>query len=186
MPNNFLITGRPGSGKSTLVRSVLSALKAQGFTPGGLITPEIRQSGQRVGFKLIDLTTRTERILAHVRQPAGPRIGRYRVSLENLEFMTELSLERALLQADFLVIDEIGPMEVFSSRFQTAVLNAFSSNKPLLATIHQRTTTGFIGELKRRPDVILWEITPENRETVKSELINRLVEILRTPPPHHR
>jgi nucleoside-triphosphatase len=179
MPNNFLVTGRPGSGKSTVISATIELLREKGFVPGGLFCPEIREGNQRLGFKMIDLATRTERILAHVNQPKGPQVSRYRVNLENVDFMAELSLERSLEQADFVVIDEIAPMELFSTRFRQAVRQALDSPKPLLAAIHERTKTGFIGEVKRRPDVRLWTITPANRAVLPRELAEAIHDVLR-------
>jgi len=171
MPNNFLITGRPGSGKTSVIEQAVELLKRQGLKPGGLYCPEIQEGGQRFGFKMIDLITGEERILAHVDQPAGPQVSKYRVNVENVDAMSELAIGRALREADFVVIDEIAPMEMHSEGFRRAVQAALDSSKPLLAVIHQRTTTGFIGAVKTRPDVEIFEVTPSNRAMLPSQLV---------------
>ena len=135
---------------------------------------------------MIDLATGTERILAHVNQPTGPQVSRYRVNVQNVDFMAEFSIGRALREADFLVIDEIAPMELYSSSFRQAVLRALESPKPLLGVVHERTRTGFIGEIKRRPDVELWVVTPENRAELHLELAEAIRKVLnpRDADPH--
>ena len=179
MPNNFLITGRPGSGKTSVVEGVIELLCAKGLKAGGLYCPEIRERGERLGFRIVDLMTREQRILAHVDQPTGPLVSKYRVNVANVDEMSEVAIDRALREADFVVIDEIAPMEVHSEGFKRAVLRALDSQKPVLAVIHQRATTGFIGDVKRRPDVELFEVTLSNRARLSAQLAGKMSEVLR-------
>ncbi|MCS7131129.1 MAG: NTPase [Hadesarchaea archaeon] len=179
MPNNFLVTGRPGSGKTSVIERAVTLLRERGYRAGGLYCPEIRERGVRVGFKMVDLMTGEERILAHVDQPVGPLVSKYRVNVANVDTMSEASISRALKEADFVVIDEIAPMEVHSEGFKRAVLAALDSSKPLLAVIHQRTTTGFIGAVKSRQDVKVFEVTPGNRERLPEKLARMVEEALR-------
>ena len=50
---NFLITGLPGVGKTTLIKKLSEKLKH--LHPAGFYTEEIREAGQRKGFELISL-----------------------------------------------------------------------------------------------------------------------------------
>jgi nucleoside-triphosphatase len=178
MPNNFLVTGRPGCGKSSVIKEAVGLLEKRGLRAGGLYCPDVREPGGRVGFKMVDLMTGTERLLAHVDQPTGPRVGKYRVLVENVDSMGGSAVRRALREADFVVIDEIAPMEMHSESFKRAVAEVLDSPKPLLAAIHRRTEFGFIGEVKSRPDVVLFEVTPANRASLPAELAGRVVEAL--------
>ena len=174
MPNNFLITGRPGSGKTSVIESTIKILQGYGLKPGGLYCPEIREGGVRLGFKIIDLMTGEERILAHVDQRDGPQVSRYRVNVKNVDEMSEAAIGRGLREADFVVIDEIAPMEMYSEGFKRAVAAALDSDKPLLAIIHQRTTTGFISDVKARKDVTIFEVVPDNRVGLPTQLAEEI------------
>ncbi|CAG0966936.1 hypothetical protein METP2_01150 [Methanosarcinales archaeon] len=47
------IAGAPGSGKSTVCLNVLKHLTC---TYGGMISADIREKGERVGFEILDIT----------------------------------------------------------------------------------------------------------------------------------
>jgi len=178
MPDNFLITGRPGSGKTSVIEGAIKILCGHGLKAGGFYCPEIREGGERLGFKIIDLMTGEERILAHINQPTGPQVSKYRVNVKNVDEMSEAAIQRALDEADFIVIDEIAPMETHSEGFKHAVRAALDSDKPLLAVIHQRTMTGFIGEVKARSDVKIFEVTEKTRAMLPNQLVELVIAAL--------
>jgi nucleoside-triphosphatase len=173
---NLLLTGRPGSGKSTVIREVVNELSSHGVKVGGLYCPEIRGPAGRIGFKIVELASREERILAHV-DHAGPKVSKYGVDLANLGEMSRKALE-VLPSVDVVVIDEIGPMEVMSQAFRDFVRRALDSPKPVLAAIHKKTEAGFIGEIKRRPDVAIFEVAFGGRERLSAKLKERMKALL--------
>lgn len=52
MGRTILLAGRPGVGKTTVIKQVVDML---GGEAGGFYTEEIRQGGRRLGFKIITL-----------------------------------------------------------------------------------------------------------------------------------
>lgn len=179
MPNNFLITGSPGSGKTTVIENVVSSLLERGLEVGGIYCPEIRVGGVRRGFEIVDVMTDESRILAHVDREKGPRVSKYRVDVSNVDALSKSAISRALSEADFLVIDEIAPMEVHSGEFRRHVRRALDSEKPLVAVIHKRSKSGFIGEVKSRDDSKIFELTEKNRDELPDRLEKLVLESLR-------
>ena len=53
MSVNYLITGPPRSGKTTVIQNVVDRLDAKGYQAGGIYCPEIRSDGGRVGFEIL-------------------------------------------------------------------------------------------------------------------------------------
>ena len=75
-PTNVLLTGRPGCGKTTVIRRVIERLGSQ--RSAGFYTQEIRQAGHRVGFEAVGLGGDSA-MLAHVDFRFDRRVGRYGV-----------------------------------------------------------------------------------------------------------
>lgn len=178
MPNNFLITGSPRIGKTTVIEKVSSNLEAKGYEIGGIYCPEIREGGVRKGFEIVDLLSEESRILAHVDIEDGPRVSKYHVAVSNVDEVSKSAIPQALEESDFLVIDEIAPMETYSDSFKQEVRAALDSEKPLVAAIHKRSSSGFIGEVKNRMDSRIFEVTEDNRDELPRKLTHRVLESL--------
>ena len=170
MSNNYLITGPDGSGKTTVVEKVISNLEGEGYEAGGIYCPEIREAGSRKGFEIVDIRSGESKILAHVDQEKGPKVSKYRVNVSNVDYMSLGSISQALEDQDFVVVDEIAPMEIYSEEFKKQVQKALDSKKPLLAVIHQRASSGFIGNVKKRDDVKIFEVNRETRDLLPEKL----------------
>jgi nucleoside-triphosphatase len=83
---NIFITGNPGCGKSTLVQKLLAGIVAwPGVRVAGIITPEIRERGKRQGFRIVDLASGAEEILASPNTERGPGVSRYRVNVAGID-----------------------------------------------------------------------------------------------------
>jgi nucleoside-triphosphatase len=175
----WLVTGDPGSGKTTLISKVVLAVRSEGFTAGGVTTKEVREKGERTGFRLVDIASTKSGMLASTKQPYGPRIGRYKVNLKDLAEIGSRALESALESSDLVVCDEMGPMELFSPEIRRAVQKIMASSKPVLGSIHKRLVDPLIEEIKTNPSVEVIEITEENRDSIEKQLKDTLLQRLR-------
>ena len=165
----ILITGMPGSGKTTLFKRFVEELRY--LKPVGFYTAEIRKHGKRRGFRLNSLDGRTG-ILAHVDFQTGYRVGKYGVDVAGFEAFIEPLTDR-VTKGGLVMIDEIGKMECFADGFRKIIKDIINSDTPLIATIAQKGG-GFIAELKNQPHVQLFKLTRENQDILFDQICSDL------------
>jgi len=165
MKSVYLLTGRPGTGKTSLIKQAVTGFRGQA---GGFYTEEIRSQGARLGFKLVTLDGQ-EAVLAHVSISSRYRVSKYGVDVESLDRVGVSALNQAARQCDLVVVDEIGKMELFSADFREAVLAIIDSGKKVLGTI-MLAPNPWADAIKRQPQVNLVEVTRTNYDRVLDDI----------------
>jgi len=168
--NKFLLTGLPGCGKTTVIMHLADMLKTKKIS--GFYTQEIRDAGQRTGFSLHTFGGEKS-VLSSINFKNDPRVGRYRVDIEGFEqaVLPELTINNK--EADLYLIDEIGKMECFSSKFIKIIKQILDSSIPLVATVALKGF-GFIAQVKERKDIELIAVTVENRNLLPARILRQL------------
>jgi len=170
MKKHILLTGKPGIGKTSVVKKIIPLL---GVDAGGFYTEEIRELDRRMGFRVVTLDGE-DGVLAHVEFNSNYKVGKYRVDLVSFEKVAIPALEKAMEHKSVVVIDEIGKMELFSMKFRELVSKILDSEKSLLCVIKENGDT-FTENIKKRKDVTIITVNYENRDT----LPEKVLEILR-------
>ena len=142
------ITGLPRSGKSAVMEKVLKMLvdertreiKMRGGTVekpilGGLRTEPLLENGERLGYKIIDVVTGEEGIIAHKSIDSRLRVLGYGIDVEELNRVAIPAIDYAQHNCEVLVIDEIGKFSVESEAFVSAVRSALEVDMPTLLTL---------------------------------------------------
>lgn len=164
---HLLITGRPRTGKTTLISEVVNLWPRR---CGGFITEEIKQRGERIGFRIRSLDGSLG-ILASIYLTSPYRVSRYGVDLESLEKIGVEAIYRAIAFKEIVVIDEIGKMELYSEKFKQAVLDALDSPKRVLGVIHLASLP-FLDKIRSHPEAIIFEVNGENNSEIKKKIIS--------------
>ena len=165
MKQVYLLTGRPGTGKTSIIKQAVAGMKSKA---GGFYTEEIRSRGVREGFRLVTLDGRRT-ILAHIDIHSQYRVSKYGVDIDSLDRVGVSALRQAAEECDLVVIDEIGKMELFSANFREAVLHIIDSGKKVLGTI-MLSPNPWADAIKRQPQVNLVSVTRANYQQVLGEL----------------
>lgn len=172
----ILVTGRPGVGKTTVVSKIAEGLREKGVSAGGMITYEAREKGVRTGFVVEDLKTGLKGIMASVNNVSGPRVGKYGVNIGEIERVGVKAVEEAVASDEVIIVDEIGPMELYSDAFKTAVSKAFSSPKKVVATIHYRASQNPFGrKILSLEGVLTFIVNFENRNSLPNLVLSKLL-----------
>jgi nucleoside-triphosphatase len=171
---NILIEGAPGSGKTTLVRTIAHILKD--LSPVGFYTAEIRINGIRQGFELVSLSGE-RRVLSHITIKSPHSVGKYGVDIDGFEeFCTALPLGDTLYP--LIIIDEIGKMECMSIQFRQMVEQALISDRIVLATIALKGNR-FIEGIRQRDDVELVTLSRHNRDILPDLIIPKIRKMVK-------
>lgn len=174
----LLLTGSPGVGKTTLLLKIVEALKSRGYSVGGMISREVRAGGTRIGFEILDLACEKRGWLAHVNQKTGPQLGKYRVNLADLDSIGVEAVLKAVRECDVIVIDEIGPMELFSENFRQAVEKAVESGKLMVGVVHWKARDKLVNAVKTRQDAEIFTVTFENRDILHQTVVREALSFL--------
>ena len=170
------ITGLPRSGKSAVMEKVLEMLVDErkreiqlrgslNDAPiiGGMQTVPILEGSERLGYKVVDIVTKEEAIMAHKSIDSRLRVLGYGIDIEALESVAIPAIEYARDECEVLVIDEIGKFAVESEAFVNVVRSALEVDKPTLLTRHKKSRHPLLQDIRRRDDGRILEVTPVNR-----------------------
>ncbi len=169
MEQMLLLSGRAAIGKTTIVKKIVDKL---GDRAGGFYTEEIFGPGGRKGFQAITLDGH-KTTLAHVDIRSRSRVGRYGVDVAAFERVGVTALRKAIAQSEIVIIDEVGKMELFSSRFKAEVLRAVECGKPVVATV-MSSAHPWVDALKVMPGIKEFEVTYKNRDEMPIRILNML------------
>lgn len=177
MKQACLLTGKPGVGKTSLVKQAIERARVNA---GGFYTEEIRADGGRRGFRIVTLDGQTA-VLAHTDLKSTHRVGKYGVDVKAVDRVGVAAVADAIRDRDLVVIDEIGKMELCSTAFADAVREALDGDGMVLGTI-MATSHPVADEIKRHPHVTVVSVTRANREQVLESLVEWLGRANDTDP----
>ncbi len=107
----MILTGAPGTGKTTTCRRLLDRARELGLDCAGILCPARVDDGVKVGIDVMDARTEESRRLAEVDElPGRLRAGPYRFDEEAVAWgIARLGMA---CPCDVLIVDEIGPLEM--------------------------------------------------------------------------
>ena len=165
MKQVYLLTGRPGMGKTSIIKQIATQTRVKA---GGFYTEEIRPHGVREGFRLVSLNG-SDVILAHVAIQSPYRVSKYGVDIEALERVGVPALREATHQCSLIIVDEIGKMELFSTEFRETVSHIIGSGKRVLGTV-MFNPNPWADTIKYHPQVNLVTVTGKNNKQILDDI----------------
>ena len=170
----LLLTAQPRTGKSTAIKKIVNMLGKDNC--GGFYTEEIREDGERVGFRICTLSGQTA-LLSHVNIESNYRISKYGVDLESFEKLCISEIVNAMNdeKTKYIIIDEIGPMQLFSEKYKELLLKLLECKKTVIGTIFM-DSYDWLDDFKKKDNVNLIEITFENRDMLPLQLVQNLTK----------
>ena len=185
-----LVTGQPGSGKTTLVRTVCDALSARGHRLRGFYTDEVcDRSGVRIGFDVVTIPDGRRGVLSRKQglPAAWPKVGQYTVDVAAFEALALPTLATPSA-GTMVVVDEIGRMELRSEAFRRAIEELLLA-QPATALFGAITApiyghrVPFCDAVAEDPRVDVRRITAKTRDAVRAAVLEDLLSSALVKPP---
>ncbi|XP_050093473.1 cancer-related nucleoside-triphosphatase [Anopheles aquasalis] len=180
----ILVTGMPGTGKTTIIRKLSEELRARGLSVAGFYTEEVRNSatggGERSGFDVVTFTGQRAPLARVGTRPGtasgNPSVGRYIVCLAEFEALALPTLDERH-RARVLIVDEIGKMELksrrFSERMDAILKEVKAGTVRFIATVPLKANgIQLIEMLKAVSGCQLFHVKPSNREDIYADLLS--------------
>ncbi|UCC95185.1 MAG: NAD(P)H-hydrate epimerase [Candidatus Omnitrophota bacterium] len=160
---HLFIAGKPSCGKTTFIKELLNFIpKAEGF-----FTEEIKEKGSRVGFKVTTLNGK-ETVFAHMRFSSPHRVSKYGVDVGKFDEVAVKELQQALKgRVEYVVIDELGKMELFSSAFKQIVCQLLEKKK-IVGTMSV-ISDPFLEKIRKRADACVLDLQRPQFDAVKEQ-----------------
>ena len=176
------ITGMPSVGKTETLIKIIEKIEKSGYKIEGMITETLLEDNKRVGFYVKDWQTNEREVFAHINFDMKDKFGKYGVDLSVLERLGVTAIENAINneEIDIIIIDEIGKMEMLSEKFCETVIDALDSDKPILVTLHKKSRTPLLQDIRRRDDIRILEVTAVNKNLLPYKIEKIMAEKL--PP----
>lgn len=201
MNKKILLTGEPGVGKTFLFKKILEAFDKK----IGFVTNEIQINGLRIGFKPAIFDIETKCLPLSIRAEKTPRLetnlkefqyieysemfdsvhksiefnsydktfGKYKINATSFEDFLSAIKEPDL--TDLLYLDEIGPMQLQSDKFETFVTKYLDAENRFIGTIKLDSDHPFICQIKERSDITIITVTKENRDELEDEIVKMIM-----------
>jgi nucleoside-triphosphatase len=170
----IILTGEPGIGKTTIVKKLLQGLGDRAI---GFWTEEVRdpKTKKRTGFKVIS-TEGNAQLFAGKFFTSKHLVGSYGVNTARFESVVLPIMEKAKELKDvYIVIDEIGKMELFSKAFRELVREIlFSPKYKVIATIPIRDVHPLVRDIRRLQGAVVVEVDKQNRDLLVEEILKLL------------
>ncbi len=169
--SNILITGYPRVGKTTLIKKVV---EATGKNVVGFVTSEIKESNRRVGFSIESFSGLKLILASKENTQSKYRVASYGVYLENVDAIVDrVKQDLDTIDYEMIVLDEIGKMELFSSKFKVFVERCLEQNCVLGTIMHR--DNNYTSKIKNRSDIVIYQLTEKNRGHAEKDIIKMMM-----------
>jgi nucleoside-triphosphatase THEP1 len=152
----FVLTGPPGSGKTTICRKWIALAQQQGLDCAGILCPARFEGEHKIGIDLLDVRTGERCPLAYVDdQPADLRIGPFRFDRQAMD--RAKGILDAAVPCQVLVVDEIGPLELERGQGWVNALDVLCAGRfdAAVAVVRPRLVEAFCGAMGDLPLSVL-------------------------------
>lgn len=131
---NILVTGKSGTGKTTLCSKLVDSLKKDNITCGGVLCP---------GNYAIDLITNEKRLFLDKEGIKPHKYSKVFINEKGLDFAIK-AVKNAINKCNFIVVDEYGFLEFRNKGLAEVAENSLHSGKNTLIIVREGLKDDFL------------------------------------------
>ena len=162
---NLFLTGEIGMGKSTLLKKLIEKINT---SIGGYVTERVIDNNA-LKYNLISLYDGNEEYTIS-KMPLNKNSNVPEIFLSSFNDGVFNILEKSFYERNVIIMDELGFMESKAYRFQNIVFRLLDSSKTVIGVLKKRDCA-FLNNIRNRKDVIIIEVTEENRNILLEKLL---------------
>ena len=159
----IILSGPKFSGKSLLAEMLATRLADDGFAVSGSVQRGVFENGVKIGFDLIPARGGTPEPI--IRRCPDGKWNFISAAFQKAELMIQ--------DADVVILDEIGPLELSGSGHAGALKKALASSSAVIAVVRD-TLAGDLMKFAAGRRAAIVNFTPGNSETAAEEIVNIL------------
>lgn len=171
----ILLTGPVHTGKTTACWKAIPRIRAAGFKVAGFISPPLLDAiGRKVGIEMMDLVSGQHQTFARLAESGeAATVGAYRLSDEAVEWARRTLAAALLANADWIVVDEIGPLELHAGGGFAFALEPLADplRTPNAIVIVRDTLANELAERLGRADSVMVRLSEQNRSRIPAQLV---------------
>lgn len=166
----IIITGERGEGKSTFLLNLVTKLEEKNIPVGGFIARGHVKNGKRSGFDIVDIHTKQEMQLSSTQKIGNLQIGKFYFNQKAIEFGQKITEENYVKNDKFVIIDEIGPLELKNKGWSEVVEDIFNMpNKTQIWTVRKSLVKSVLKRFAIS-EAIIFDIKKDDLKNIVTKL----------------
>ncbi|HSM46568.1 MAG TPA: nucleoside-triphosphatase [Draconibacterium sp.] len=171
-PKIFIITGKIGSGKTTLIQKLIQKFRFENILVSGIYSARILENDKTTGYDVVDISTdETEKFLRDRGNEDQQRIGKFYIDSNGEQKGNEILMNS---QSKLIIIDEIGKLELEDRGWAHSLEQLVTDSKSnLLLSVREEVLYEVTEKFKISPDII-FNVEAQKDEDLFSLILNEL------------
>jgi nucleoside-triphosphatase THEP1 len=155
----FIIAGSVGEGKTTYAKKLIEIFKKNNIKAGGILSERVMTDSKATGYDLINIETGEKEVFLRQHEECGSeRIGRFTICPKGLAFGNSILKSLVLSPNTFVVIDEIGLLEVSNKGWSDCLNDLLENSRNTILLIVRDTSMPEVKNRWNLKDAIIFNI----------------------------
>jgi len=130
LPKVFIVSGEIDSGKTFFVKKLVATFRLKQMQVEGIYSEKIIENGERIGYNLVDIRTKTSEIfLRKTFDDAPERIGMFGIYPQAIQMGNQILNHKNLVTKTLVAIDEVGKLELMGKGWSESLASILKNNQ---------------------------------------------------------